>query len=382
MGRLGVISDGISRDLGHALRVARDAGLDEIELQFVGDREVGDFDEDETARVVSLVREARMPVSCVSRHVFGGLLVRETEPGSDEHRAQLDKLASCIDLAHRLDCDVVRIMSGRREMILFGEDGADQWNVAHGAWEGLKGLVRPAVEMAERERVTLVVETGNGGTICSARLGRRLVDEIGSERLKVLWDPANCMFANEPPAPLGIEALGGGAALGHLHVKDVVADMPAAHRSCVRARGRPVGVFAPADGGLVRSHRLHGRHLPRSGLPPGGRHLRGRVSRLRRALSRDLRLARLRLGPTRPVESRTGSFEPSRHRFPGAAAYLPASKPLCKLDSSVAGHGISRSRARCPHREISPYMAAGWLGQALTPSCIAACRSRMIRSSR
>ena len=169
MSRLGVISDGISRDLEHALRVARDAGLDEIELQFVWDREVGDLDADETERVAAAVHAAKMPVSCVSRHIFGGVLVRETEPGGEEHRAQLGKLASCIDLAHRLDCDVVRIMSGRREMILFGENGADQWNVAHGAWEGLKALVVPAVEMAEREGVTLVVETGNGGTICSAR---------------------------------------------------------------------------------------------------------------------------------------------------------------------------------------------------------------------
>ena len=246
MSRLGVISDGISRDLGHALRVAREAGLDEIELQFIGDREVGDLDAEEAARVVSMVREARMPVSCISRHIFGGLLVRETEPGGAEHRAHLEKLASCIDLAHRLDCELVRIHSGRREVILFGENGADQWNVAHGAWEGLKELVRPAVEMAERERVTLVVETGNGGTICSARLGRQLVDEIGSERLKVLWDPANCLFASEPPAPLGIEALGDGSALGHLHVKDVVADMPAAHlRVCELGAGQLASSLEP-----------------------------------------------------------------------------------------------------------------------------------------
>ena len=246
MSRLGVISDGISRDLGHALRVAREAGLDEIELQFIGDREVGDLDAEEAARVVSMVREARMPVSCISRHIFGGLLVRETEPGGAEHRAHLEKLASCIDLAHRLDCELVRIHSGRREVILFGENGADQWNVAHGAWEGLKELVLPAVEMAEREGVTLVVETGNGGTICSAATGRRLVDEIGSERLKVLWDPANCMFANEPPHPLGIEAFGDGAALGHLHVKDVVADMPAAHlRVCELGTGQLASSLAP-----------------------------------------------------------------------------------------------------------------------------------------
>ena len=271
MSRLGVISDGISQDLAHALRVARDARLDEIELQFVGEREVGDFDEAETKRVVGLVRESGMPVSCVSRHIFGGLLVRETEPGGDEHQAHLDKLASCIDLAHRLDCEAVRIHSGRREVILFGENGADQWNVAHGAWESLKELVLPAVEMAEREQVTLVVETGNGGTICSARLGRRLVDEIGSERLKVLWDPANCLFASEPPAPLGIEALGDGAALGHLHVKDVVADMPAAHlRVCELGAGQLAPSLEPMAQWLARTGYTGAISLEAVYRPDGG----------------------------------------------------------------------------------------------------------------
>ena len=251
MSRLGVISDGISRDLAYALRVARDAGLDEVELQFVWDREVGDLDAEETGKVLSLLREARLPVSCISRHVFGGLSVRETEPGGPEHRAHLDKLASCIGLAHRTGCPLVRIMSGRREMILFGENGADQWNVAHGAWDRLKALVLPAVEMAEREGVTLVVETGNGGMICSARLGRRLVDEIGSERLKVLWDPANCMFANEPASPDGLEALGDGAALGHLHVKDVVANIAAGHlRVCELGAGQLASSLEPMARGL------------------------------------------------------------------------------------------------------------------------------------
>ena len=271
MSRLGVISDGISHDLGYALRVARDAGLDEIELQYIWDREVGDHDTDETERVVSLVREARMPVSCISRHIFGGLLVRETEPGGDEHRAHLDKLASCIDLAHRLDCTHIRIHSGRREVILFGENGAEHWNVAHGAWEGLKALVIPAVEMAEREQVTLAVETGNGGTICSARLGRRLVDEIGSDRLKVLWDPANCLFANEPPAPLGIEAFGDGAALGHLHVKDVVADMPAAHlRVCELGAGQLATSLKPMAEWLERTGYAGAISLEAVYRPDGG----------------------------------------------------------------------------------------------------------------
>ena len=39
--KLGVITDGISRDLGHALAVMDEFGLDHAELQFIGDKEVG-----------------------------------------------------------------------------------------------------------------------------------------------------------------------------------------------------------------------------------------------------------------------------------------------------------------------------------------------------
>ena len=40
-------------------------------------------------------------------------------------------------------------MSFRKEMILFGSGGAEQWNVATGAWDKLKLLLGPAVRLAE-----------------------------------------------------------------------------------------------------------------------------------------------------------------------------------------------------------------------------------------
>jgi hypothetical protein len=40
--KLGVICDGISRDLTHAVDVMDEFGLEHAELQFVGEHEVGD----------------------------------------------------------------------------------------------------------------------------------------------------------------------------------------------------------------------------------------------------------------------------------------------------------------------------------------------------
>ena len=73
MAKLGVITDGISRDFEHALGVMSEVGLDYAELQFLWDKEVGDLDQSEIARVKSLVDSHGVTVSCISRHNFAGL---------------------------------------------------------------------------------------------------------------------------------------------------------------------------------------------------------------------------------------------------------------------------------------------------------------------
>ena len=118
-------------------------------------------------------------------------------------------------------------MSFRKEMILFGSRGAEFWNVSKGAWEKLKLLLAPAVQLAEDQAIDLVIETGNNGMINSAWLARKLLDELGSKRLRVLWDPANSLHSNELPYPDGYGALRGGY-LGHIHMKDCRVDIPQA----------------------------------------------------------------------------------------------------------------------------------------------------------
>ncbi|MEC7208294.1 MAG: hypothetical protein VXW11_04330, partial [Pseudomonadota bacterium] len=71
--KLGVICDGISRDLAHALNVMDEFGLDYAELQFVWDKEVGDQDAGEIAKIKELLAAHNKPVSCLSRHIFAGL---------------------------------------------------------------------------------------------------------------------------------------------------------------------------------------------------------------------------------------------------------------------------------------------------------------------
>ena len=251
---LGVITDGISRDFAHALEVMTDAGLTHAELQFLWDNEVGDLTPEQTRAAQDLVRQHGVTVSCISRHVFGGMSVMDTETTTPAYVEHLDALRRCIELAGDFDCGLVRILSFSKEMILFGSHGADVWNVSTGAWDKLVELIAPAVRIAEDAEVTLVVETGNNAMVTSAHLAARLIDDIGSPRLATLWDPCNSLYCNEKPLPDALAAMAGGK-LGHLHLKDAQVDIPRAAVACTELG---LGDMAPYLPGLPDALRESG----------------------------------------------------------------------------------------------------------------------------
>ena len=239
--KLGVICDGISRDLTHAIDVMDEFDLTYAELQFVGDKEVGDHSVAEIAEIDQLLRGRGKPVSCLSRHIFAGT-TSANRPGDALHQKHMDALKRVIDMAHILGAPLVRIMTQKKEQILWGRNGAEKWNVAHGAWDTMGPMIAPAVDLAKAEGVTLVVETGNGTMVNSNYTARKLIDELDAkDTLKVLWDPGNNCWCHEPAFPAGYEAVRGGY-LGHVHIKDVLVDTP---RATLEVRKMGTGQLGP-----------------------------------------------------------------------------------------------------------------------------------------
>ena len=239
--KLGVICDGISRDLTHAIDVMDEFDLTYAELQFVGDKEVGDHSAAEIAEIDQLLRGRGKPVSCLSRHIFAGT-TSANRPGDALHQKHMDALKRVIDMAHILGAPLVRIMTQKKEQILWGRNGAEKWNVAHGAWDTMAPMIAPAVDLAKAEGVTLVVETGNGTMVNSNYTARKLIDELDAkDTLKVLWDPGNNCWCHERAFPDGYEAVRGGY-LGHVHIKDVLVDTP---RATLEVRKMGTGQLGP-----------------------------------------------------------------------------------------------------------------------------------------
>ncbi len=248
--KLGVICDGISRDLGHTVDVMDEYGLEYAELQFVGDKEVGDHSSAEITEIDRLLRDRGKPVSCLSRHIFAGLTTANV-PGDDDHTRHMDALKRVIDMANRVGSPLVRIMTNKKEQILWGRNGAEKWNVAHGAWEKTLPLIAPACDVARESGTKLVVETGNGTMVNSNYTARKLIDDLDAKDvLKVLWDPANNCWCHERAWPEGYDDVRDGY-LGHVHIKDIHVDTPRATLEVRRlGEGQLADQFAPIAGAL------------------------------------------------------------------------------------------------------------------------------------
>ena len=115
--KLGVICDGISRDLAHSVDVMDEFDLEYAELQFVGEKEVGDHSADEIKAIDRLLRDRGKPVSCLSRHIFAGMTI-DNQPGDELHQKHLDSLMRFIDMAHSVGSPLIRIMINKKKQIL------------------------------------------------------------------------------------------------------------------------------------------------------------------------------------------------------------------------------------------------------------------------
>jgi sugar phosphate isomerase/epimerase len=252
--KLGVICDGISRDLAHAVDVMDEFGLEYAELQFVGEYEVGDHSPEQIRDIDALLRGRDKPVSCLSRHIFAGM-TKDNVPGDDLHRMHMDALRRVIDMADVVGSPLVRIMTPKKEQILWGAHGAEKWNVAHGAWDAMLPLIAPAVDVARDAGVTLVVETGNGTMVNSNHTARKLIDDLDAkDALQVLWDPGNNCWCHELAYPDGYETVRDGY-LGHVHIKDVQVDTP---RAFLEVKTMGQGQLGPLFGPIAAALRQDG----------------------------------------------------------------------------------------------------------------------------
>lgn len=125
-----------------------------------------------------------------------------------------------------IGCDSVTLCTGTRSAEYLWRTHPD--NDSDEAWADMREMVRRAVDVAEVEGITLLVETEASNVVSSAERARRLMDEIGSPNLRVVMDCANLFHAGEARPERVRDVIGHafdvlGADVRLAHGKDILA---------------------------------------------------------------------------------------------------------------------------------------------------------------
>jgi sugar phosphate isomerase/epimerase len=98
--------------------------------------------------------------------------------------------------AHRMGTRLLTVCTGSR-------DAEDQWrhhpgNASDAAWAEMLEECRRLVAIAERHDVWIGVEPEHANVVSSAAKARRLLDDIGGDRVRIVFDPANLVEREGP----------------------------------------------------------------------------------------------------------------------------------------------------------------------------------------
>jgi sugar phosphate isomerase/epimerase len=118
-------------------------------------------------------------------------------PDVNERQRGLQRLRVLASACRWLGTSVITLCTGTR-------DPHDKWryhpdNASPEAWRDLTGSIHAALEIAEQYAITLAVEPEVSNVVDSPANARRLLDEMGSPRLKIIMDAANLFPAGTLP---------------------------------------------------------------------------------------------------------------------------------------------------------------------------------------
>ncbi|MEJ7838835.1 MAG: sugar phosphate isomerase/epimerase [Thermomicrobiales bacterium] len=111
------------------------------------------------------------------------------DPDLSTRMDNLSRLLGLIEFAPYIGVEIVTICTGTR-------DSGSMWrhhpdNSTPEAWADLVEMLAPALRAAEANGVVLGVEPEPANVISNAALAKRLIEEMASENLGIIADPAN-----------------------------------------------------------------------------------------------------------------------------------------------------------------------------------------------
>ncbi|QJU56329.1 sugar phosphate isomerase/epimerase family protein (plasmid) [Herbiconiux sp. KACC 21604] len=214
------------RDLPEALRLFKNAGLDAAEVIYQDDYSAAITPSDPRApRAAAAIADAEgMPIIALTPYTTSINSLDQTS-----WHAGIDEFKRCIAAAHEVGATRVRVYAGAWHP-------GDADHSAH--WDRLAAALRQLSADAAQAGVVLCVENHFGTMTQTASDTARLVREVDSPAVRVLYDQANLTFTHDEDWTDAFAMQGD--LIGHVHVKDLVFKDPTApFRASDTARVKP-----------------------------------------------------------------------------------------------------------------------------------------------
>ncbi len=207
MFKLACFTDEISQDLARALEVCNEHGLDGVELRSAWEKGPHNFSAEQRDDVKRLIGDSGLSVASIASPFF------KCDLGDKAARQEhLGILRTCIELGRELGANIIR--------------GFTFWRTTdpdEALMRRIAAEFDDVVSILDGEGAILGIENEAACHVGSARELRLLLDLVGSDRVKAIWDPSNQVYMPdevELPFPVGYELIR--EDIVHVHIKDSV----------------------------------------------------------------------------------------------------------------------------------------------------------------
>ncbi len=196
---LSIICDEISQDPAVAISLAKEQGLDGVELRSVWDSPVELLSEEQTAALKAMLKEAGLRVSGIASSFL------KDDWGNDD-RTKFDRV---VKACHAFGCDHMR--------------GFSFWKSEDFSDEAFAAYLAPYDEILSKEGLVLMLENDPSVNLSTGAELARFFNKYDFKNIGILWDPGNDIYTcgnAVKPYPDEYELLRG--AVRHVHIKDAV----------------------------------------------------------------------------------------------------------------------------------------------------------------
>lgn len=217
--KLGAIpTDIIKDDFERSLELMKEDGLEYADIEKVFGKIPGTHTDLENEMIKTLLNKHGIKARCIGGFTFHNQNLWTIDVGDRLYRKTMEELKRQIELAHLLDCPMIRTLFFSKQACIWGENGAELRNGYNNAsWSKMLKLFDKPLQMVEDAGLDLVIETGVNTALTSGWLNRKFVEDMGSNHLKILWDPANMLINREYPSTVYAEIKD---FIAHIHIKD------------------------------------------------------------------------------------------------------------------------------------------------------------------